>query len=188
MKDIAAHLACCHVTTLLLFLQPTAARVGKEREPDRSEACWLDPCSQAGWHSYQSLIFNLNIFICFQWFWFKKRGCFAIKQRWLLCNKSTKPAGVDRYPKHMTNNSARSDQHSNRVTGNNNNRMNGISSQKNTVVRPDGSSTNGLPGLAGHLWHLFRPQEAPMLPQQSSCLVRPGRGLPHCKPKHLFWT
>lgn len=42
VKDIAAHLACCHVTTLLLFLQPTAARVGKEREPDRSEACWLD--------------------------------------------------------------------------------------------------------------------------------------------------
>lgn len=42
VKDFTAHLACCHVTTLLLFLQPTAARVGKEREPDHSEACWLD--------------------------------------------------------------------------------------------------------------------------------------------------
>lgn len=32
----------------------------------------------------------------------------------------------------------------------------------------------------GHLWHLFWPQAVPMLPQQSSCLVRPGRGLlPH---------
>lgn len=35
------------------------------------------------------------------------------------------------------------------------------------------------PGLVGHFWHLCRPQEAPTLPQQSSCLVRPGRGLPH---------
>lgn len=32
----------------------------------------------------------------------------------------------------------------------------------------------------GHLWHLLWPQAVPMLPQQSSCLVRPGRGLlPH---------
>lgn len=37
----------------------------------------------------------------------------------------------------------------------------------------------------GHFWHLFRPQEAPTLPQQSSCLVRPGRGLPHCNNTQL---
>lgn len=42
MKDIAAHLLCCHATTLLLFLQPTAAWVGKQRGPDRSEPRWLD--------------------------------------------------------------------------------------------------------------------------------------------------
>lgn len=46
-------------------------------------------------------------------------------------------------------------------------------------LRSDGLSQEGLPGLVGHFWHLFRPQEAPTLPQQSSCLVRPGRGLPH---------
>lgn len=49
------------------------------------------------------------------------------------------------------------------------------------MVTSDWPDMSGLPGLVGHLWHLFRPQEAPMLPQQSSCLVRPGNGLPHCK-------
>lgn len=37
----------------------------------------------------------------------------------------------------------------------------------------------------GHLWHLLWPQAVPMLPQQSSCLVRPGSGLlPHYREEY----
>lgn len=53
------------------------------------------------------------------------------------------------------------------------------------MFRCNGFGAEDLPGLVGHFWHLFKPQEAPTLPQQSSCLVRPGRGLPHCNNTQL---
>lgn len=38
-----------------------------------------------------------------------------------------------------------------------------------------------LHGFLGHFWHLLKPQEVPTVPQQSSCLERPGSALPHWK-------
>lgn len=45
-------------------------------------------CSQTGWHSYQSLIFKLNIFTCLHWFWFFYRRYLVIKQIRLLHSKN----------------------------------------------------------------------------------------------------
>lgn len=67
---IAAHLVCCHGTTLLLFLQPTAARGLGSSEGLIVQSHAGSTCSQTGWHSYQSLIFKTNIFTRFHWFWF----------------------------------------------------------------------------------------------------------------------
>lgn len=36
-----------------------------------------------------------------------------------------------------------------------------------------------LHGLFGHFWHLWKPQDVPMVAQHCSCLVRPGRAFPH---------
>lgn len=36
-----------------------------------------------------------------------------------------------------------------------------------------------LHGFFGHFWHLWKPQDVPMVPQHCSCLVRPGRAFPH---------
>lgn len=117
---IAAHLVCCHGTTLLLFLQPTAARGLGSSEGLIVQSHAGSTCSQTGWHSYQSLIFKTNIFTRFHWFWF-----LGIKQRRLLRNKSIKTcksAGVS----NMACIKVRSDQRSNITTGNIN-RINGIS-------------------------------------------------------------
>lgn len=85
-------------------------------------------CSQTGWHSYQSLIFKLNIFTCLHRFWFFYRRYLVIKQRRLLRNRSIKTCKSDyrRCPKYNTDTSARRDQHSNSKTGNIN-RISGIS-------------------------------------------------------------
>lgn len=36
-----------------------------------------------------------------------------------------------------------------------------------------------LQGFFGHFWHLWKPQDVPMVPQHCSCLVRPGKAFPH---------
>ncbi len=38
--------------------------------------------------------------------------------------------------------------------------------------------------LLGHFWHLWNPHDVPTVPQQASCLDRPGRAFPHYNIKH----
>lgn len=90
VREIAAHLVCCHATTLLLFLQTyRSSGFGKQRGPDRSEPRWLGLL--ADWvallpkpHLQDKYFHSLPLVFVFI------EDVRGIKQRRLLHNKSIK--------------------------------------------------------------------------------------------------